>query len=109
MIQHIVLLSFAEGFEAEQIKKIIDAVFSLKDVIPQIRSITAGTMCNNSDETEFCDGKTHGFVMIFDSEEDRDTYLFHPAHVQVAQELVIPALKKEGGIVVFDMKVDNVK
>jgi len=50
---------------------------ALKSKIPQIAALEAGT--NNSPEN-LNKGCTHGWILTFTSEKDRDAYLVHPDH-----------------------------
>ena len=99
-----VMLSFKDGLSQEEINRVIESVVALKEEIPEIKQVTKGVCANHPTEQELARGLTHSFIMQFESEAERDTYLLHPVHVKVAQEIVIPALR-EGGIIVFDMKV----
>lgn len=77
MLRHVVAFKFKETATPEQIKKIGDAFRDLKKKIPQIVGYEWGI--NNSPEN-LNKGFTHGFILSFKSEEDRSTYLPHPAH-----------------------------
>lgn len=102
MLNHVVLLCFDESVSAIRADEIIQEVANLKFVIPQIKSFTAGVDCSIEGLSR---GLTHGFVIQFDNEEDRDIYLFHPEHVRVAETVVKPNLRSaEAPIVVFDYK-----
>ena len=103
-MHHIVLLTFRDDLGAADKQAVIDAVVALKADIPQIQSVDTGINSNNTTEAGLARGHSHAFVMVFASEADRDAYLLHPKHVEVAQRVVVPALA-DGGIVVFDMKV----
>lgn len=46
-------------------------------------------------------GYTHGFIMTFKNVAARDTYLPHPGHERVKDEL----LKCIDGVLVFDLEV----
>ncbi len=77
LLRHVVLLSFKEESSAEDIKKVEEAFIDLQNQIPQIRAFEWGT--NNSPEG-LNKGLTHCFLVSFESEEDREIYLPHPAH-----------------------------
>ena len=74
---HMVSFKFKESATPEQIKAIETAFAALKGKIPQIMSLDWGT--NNSPE-KLNKGFTHGYVLTFKSEKDRDAYLVHPDH-----------------------------
>lgn len=74
---HVVSLKFKEAATLEQIKEVEIAFQDLKKKIPQIVSMEWGT--NNSPEN-LNKGFTHGFVLTFKTEKDRDAYLVHPDH-----------------------------
>lgn len=76
-LRHVVLFKFKDESSAEDIANIEAAFVNLPSQIPQIQSIEWGT--NNSPEG-LNEGLTHCFFLTFNSEEDRDIYLPHPAH-----------------------------
>lgn len=76
-LRHVVAFKFKESASKEDIKKVEDAFRALKPKIPQIVSLEAGT--NNSPEG-LNKGCTHGWILTFESEKDRDDYLVHPDH-----------------------------
>jgi hypothetical protein len=76
-IRHVVAFKFKESASKEDIKKVEDAFRALKPKIPQIVSLEDGT--NNSPEG-LNKGCTHGWILTFESEKDRDDYLVHPDH-----------------------------
>lgn len=77
LLRHVVLLKFKESSTEEDISKVEEAFSSLQDKIPEIKDYEWGT--NNSPEG-LDKGFTHCFLLTFESEEDRSTYLPHPAH-----------------------------
>ena len=83
-LRHVVAFKFKEGTAPEKIKEVEDAFRALKGKIPEIVTYEWGT--NNSPE-KLDKGFTHGFILTFKSEKDRDAYLVHPDH------------KKFGGLV----------
>lgn len=87
-IKHIVLLPFKSSLSKDEIKQIMQSLADLKKEIPQIMSFSWGE--NNSPEN-LHRGYLHGFIMEFKNEMDRNIYLEHPAHVKVAQEVILPA------------------
>lgn len=77
MVQHIVLFKFKPETTPEKVAEIVAAFEALPSKIKEIKGFQWGT--NNSPE-KLNKGLTHAFILTFDSEKDRDTYLPHPAH-----------------------------
>jgi hypothetical protein len=99
-IKHIVLLSFKSSLSKNDIENVMRALAELKKDIPQIMSFSWGE--NNSLEN-LHGGYLHGFVVEFKDNQDRRIYLEHPAHVKVAQEILLPALVDGiNSLIVFD-------
>ena len=76
-VKHMVAFKFKDSATPEDIKKVETEFRALKKKIKEINSFSAGT--NNSPE-KLNKGMTHGFLLSFNSEEDRNTYLEHPDH-----------------------------
>lgn len=89
MMKHIVLLQFKETHTLEEIKHAFDLLEGLGKVIPQIKSFKYGKYDSNEGLNH---GFDYGFEIEFDNAEDRDIYLVHPDHVEVAGK-IIPMLK----------------
>ena len=79
LLRHVVLFNFNETANDETIKQIEEAFADLPKQISEIHSFEWGT--NNSPEG-LDKGYTHCFLVTFLSEEDRDSYLPHPAHLE---------------------------
>ncbi|MBC2839932.1 Dabb family protein [Robiginitalea sp. SC105] len=77
ILRHVVLFSFKEGTPETKVAEICNALEALQGPIPEIKGFEWGL--NNSPEGHN-KGFTHCFLLTFYSEEDRDTYLPHPAH-----------------------------
>ncbi|KAL6907055.1 stress responsive A/B barrel domain-containing protein [Trichoderma evansii] len=78
-ITHLILVAFKPEAEAEAVKKVCSDLLALKDncltadtKTPYIKSITGGI---NSSPEGFTNGYTYGFVVEFNSAEDRDYYV----------------------------------
>jgi len=99
MIKHIVLLSFNDGVTQDQIDVLENELKKLMLIIPEILSFSFGKNCSFE---ELNQGYSHGFIMEFSSHLERDAYLEHPKHVELAENLIIPIVKKNGGALVFD-------
>lgn len=89
-LRHVVLFKFKEESTQEDIQNVEAAFVNLPNEISEIQSIEWGT--NNSPEG-LNEGLTHCFFLTFNSEEDRDVYLPHPAH-KAFGEIVGPHLDK---------------
>ena len=76
-LRHVVLFKFKESSTAEDIQRVESAFAALPEQISAIKDFEWGT--NNSPEG-LDKGFTHCFLVTFDSEEDRATYLPHPDH-----------------------------
>jgi hypothetical protein len=87
-LRHVVAFKFKDTATPEDIKKVETAFRDLKKKIKQIQSYEWGT--NNSPEG-LNKGTTHGFILTFNSEKDRDDYLVHPDHKEFGK-LVGPLL-----------------
>jgi hypothetical protein len=87
-LRHVVAFKFKETATPEDIKKVEKAFKDLKAKIPQIADFEWGI--NNSPE-KHNKGTTHGFILTFKSEKDRDIYLEHPQHKEFGK-LVGPLL-----------------
>ncbi|KAI8819252.1 uncharacterized protein EV422DRAFT_535708 [Fimicolochytrium jonesii] len=70
------------------------------DGTPLIRSFIRG---ENSSPEGLHQGHTHGFLLVFASTDDRDTYLAHPAHVKFATEVK----GMVDGVYVFDINQEE--
>ena len=94
-VKHIAFLKFKEEITPDTIDECYAALRGLVDKIDGLEDFIGGPY--ESDEG-LNDGFTHGFVMTFDTPENRDAYLPHPDHMEVVN-LVQPKLEK---LVVFD-------
>lgn len=98
MTRHFGIFQFKPEITQAQIDESFAALVDLKNKIPGLQSVEHGPY---QSAEGLNDGFTHGFIMTFDSAEDRDNYLPHPEHVKVA-ELVQPRLER---LVVFDFNL----
>jgi hypothetical protein len=74
---HVVSFKFKDTASKDQIKQVEDAFRDLKKKISEIKDYKWGT---NVSPEKHDKGFTHGFILAFNSEKDRDTYLNHPDH-----------------------------
>ena len=87
-LRHVVAFKFKQGATREQIKQVEDAFRDLKKKIKEIQDYEWGTNVSKETHNKGC---THGFILTFKSESDRDTYIDHPAHKDFGK-LVGPVL-----------------
>lgn len=83
-LKHVVSFKFKESAAPADIKKVEEAFKGLKKKIGVIRSYDWGT--NNSPEG-LNKGFTHCFILTFDNDADRKTYLDHPDHKEFGKML----------------------
>ena len=76
-LYHVVSFKFKESASKEQIKQVEDAFRDLKKKVKEIQSYEWGT---NVSPEKHDKGFTHGFILSFKNEKDRDAYLVHPDH-----------------------------
>lgn len=95
MTRHFGVFQFKPQITQEQINESFLALVDLKNKIPGLISVEHGPY--KSDEG-LNDGFTHGFIMTFETAQQRDDYLPHPDHLKVVN-LVQPRLER---LVVFD-------
>lgn len=74
---HMVAFKFKDSASKEDIQKVEEAFAALPAKIPQIASFEAGT---NVSPEKLDKGFTHGFLLTFHTQTDRDEYLVHSDH-----------------------------
>ena len=77
VLRHVVLFSFKDTATPQQIEEIEKAFRDLPDKIQVIHDFEWGTDVSVENLSQ---GYTHCFLVTFRSEQDRDSYLPHPAH-----------------------------
>jgi Stress responsive A/B Barrel Domain len=77
VLRHVVLFKFKDGTTPEQIKQVEDAFRALPGKIKLVKDFEWGT---NVSPENLAQGYTHCFLLIFNSDKDRDSYLADPAH-----------------------------
>ncbi|CAN5900323.1 Dabb family protein [soil metagenome] len=87
-VNHVVAFKFKSTATPAQIKEVELAFRALQTKVPQIVSLKWGT---NSSPEKLNKGFTHGWVLTFKTDKDRDAYLVHPDH-QAFGKLVGPLL-----------------
>jgi hypothetical protein len=83
-LRHVVAFKFKADTTKEQIKAVEDAFRALKTSIKEVEALEWGT---NISPEKHDKGFTHGFILTFKSEKDRDAYLVHPEHKKFGQLL----------------------
>ena len=76
-LRHVVLFKFKEETPPEQIEALENAFSALPHAIDEIFNLEWGT---DISVENLAQGFTHCFLLTFQSEKDRDTYISHPAH-----------------------------
>ena len=76
-LRHLVLFKFKETASSADIIKVEKAFANLPSKIEEINGFEWGI---NISPENLNKGFTHGFLLTFSSEEDRDIYLPHPDH-----------------------------
>ncbi len=89
-LKHAVFFKFKDEASSADIKKVEDAFSALPSKIDTIKGYEWGL--NNSPE-KHDDGFTHAFMVTFETEDGRASYLPHPAH-QAFVEILKPVLDK---------------
>lgn len=100
LLRHVVLFQFKSDVTKEQSQEVADAFAALPKKIKEIVDFEWGTDVSVENLSQ---GLTHGFLVTFKSEKDRDAYLPHPEH-QKFVDLVKPRVEK---VVVFDYWAKN--
>lgn len=87
-LYHVVSFKFKADAKKEQVDEVVNAFRDLKKKIKVIKEFSWGT---NVSPEKHDKGFTHTFILSFNSEKDRDTYLVHPDH-QAFGKIVGPVL-----------------
>lgn len=80
MLTHIVCWKYKDGTSKETQEKHIELLRSLPDVIPEIRSLSAGSDVLGLDRSF-----DTGLVVVFSNIEDMNAYSVHPQHQAVIE------------------------
>ena len=101
MIKHIVFLQFKSGIDGKIINEALNKLGNLRYTsIPQIVNFIYGE--NNSPE-QLNKGFNYGFIMEFKNNNDREVYLSHPDHQNLASSEILPLLQDGfNSVVVLD-------
>jgi hypothetical protein len=77
-LRHVVLFKFKDTASQTDIAKIENEFRALATTkVPQVRGFESGTHVGKESSNQ---GFTHGFLLTFDNEQDRDTYMAHDDH-----------------------------
>uniref|UniRef100_A0A0C9RGW2 TSA: Wollemia nobilis Ref_Wollemi_Transcript_25362_400 transcribed RNA sequence n=1 Tax=Wollemia nobilis TaxID=56998 RepID=A0A0C9RGW2_9CONI len=97
VLKHVLLVKFKDNIPPGRIEDLIKAFANLVNLIEPLKSFEWGedVSCENLQQ-----GFTHVFECMFDTTEDRDAYLVHPAHVEFGNQ-ILPAIEK---FIVVDYK-----
>ncbi|CAF2382808.1 unnamed protein product [Rotaria sp. Silwood2] len=77
-LRHIVLFKFKDTASHADITKIEREFRALATTkVPQVQQFESGTHIGKENLNQ---GFTHGFVLTFNTEQDRDTYMAHDDH-----------------------------
>jgi hypothetical protein len=96
MTTHIVLLKPKPAVDAAAVERLRQALADLVGVIPGLSSFAWGANVSPEGKSQ---GYELGFVMNFDTEAARDSYLPHPDHVAVRP--LVEAVASD--VLVFDV------
>ena len=77
MIKHIVMWKFKEN-EEKNMKKFLDGLNSLKNIIPEIKYMETGININPKNEFDAI------LISEFETMEDLEKYKNHPEHLKVS-------------------------
>jgi len=99
-LQHVVFFKFKDDATAGQVAAVEQAFAALPSKIDTIKAFEWGK--NNSPESHD-DGFTHCFLVTFDSEQGRETYLPHPEH-KAFVDILRPVLDKVRVLDFWDTK-----
>lgn len=78
MYEHLVAFKFREPLEQDKERQLLDALHGLKEAVPGIVELTAGT--NQTPETDNIQGYTLGLRVTFTDRQALLNYGPHPAH-----------------------------
>lgn len=77
MIKHVVMWKFKEN-EEKNMKKFLDGLNSLKNIIPEIKYMETGININPKNEFDAI------LISEFETMEDLEKYKNHPEHLKVS-------------------------
>ena len=101
MIYHLVLLKVRPDVPKKKVEQVFAAIGALRDVIPGITGYEWGPYSSPEGLNR---GYSHGFCMTFRDAAARDTYLPHPEHEKVKQQVVAILEGGVAGALAFDFE-----
>lgn len=105
MIRHCVFIRFRSAVGEAERQAIADDISALRQKISGFRTVHTGV--NVSPEQGMDKGYSAGFIIDFDDASARDAYLVHPDHQKAGQRIVAAAEGGVGGILVYDMEIED--
>lgn len=85
MIKHIVLMTFKASADKEaKMNEIKTELEKLTLVIPELKEMRAGLNINPAEQWDFA------LESLFESMNDLDIYVKHPAHQKIVKDLIAP-------------------
>lgn len=83
VLRHVVCFQFKKEVSQERRSQAIEDFLDLKNQIPEIKKFEGGEDISVEGLSK---GFTHCYVLTFESEADRDIYIPHPSHIQLAEK-----------------------
>jgi hypothetical protein len=96
-INHIILVWFKADTTPEEVAAIMQATQKLTQ-LPQVQSLQIGSAIA-SERKIVDDSFSLGIYMYFANQQDMDSYLSHPQHLELVNTLIKPKLEK---LLVYD-------
>ena len=103
MIRHHVFIRFRDSVTDAEIDRLLGHVADLGSLLPGIAAVHVGA--NSSPEVGMDKGFGRGFIVDFESAQDRDRYLDDERHREIGAKLVAAADGGTDGILVYDIEV----
>ncbi len=79
LLRHLVLLSFKDNVSPSDIDLVTKSFVKLQQEIREIEGFESGINCSMEGLNK---NYSHGYMLTFLSNEDMDTYLNHPKHLE---------------------------
>lgn len=105
MIRHCVFIHFKNEVSTSQRDALFAQLVALQSRLKGMLAVQLGK--NVSPETGMDKGFADGFMIDFNSVEDRDAYLIDAEHQAIGAQLVESAVGGAAGILVYDMEIPN--
>ncbi len=105
MIRHCVFIHFRSEVSKSQRDALFDQIVALQARLEGMAAVQLGK--NVSPEVGMDKGFADGFMIDFNSREDRDAYLIDAEHQAIGARLVESAVGGAAGILVYDMEIPD--